>query len=674
MPDASDTKKKLGERLIEAGLITQDGLQQALELQKRFGGRLGDCLVELRHISEQALLRFLATEYRTRYVAAEKLSKVKIPQDVLDKIPVRMAEQQALIPLMIDGDRRIISIVMAEPQNLQVIEEVRLVTDMAEVYAYIGLRSAIQAAIKKHYYGDPTAFAILESGTGVRQDVAPLVDYYEHAQGTDSKSFSVTQLNRLPTETNPRMRPSTDPRGRATGITGLSPTSVRQSIDELHRASVMSDNDFVETLHIMVGLLEMRRKEFKGHSSSVARGVRTISMRLGLPSREVNYNTIAAYLHDLGKRSDRHLTLLSIRAGDDWKVEAKRYYRTPIKLFETVHLPVQVNQILAHLYEAYDGTGLPEQRAGDAIPSGSRIIAVIDAFEDLHRNPQNFLKKTLPKDEALNVLGQHSGSLFDPKVMEAMRLLHSGDLLRQRLLADTRTVLYLDPDESGAALLLEKLSQKGVSARYARSAEAALDILREGDIDLIVSEVNLGTEDGFLFATSLRQVPELSAIPLVFVTSRSEPTAIERGLAVGAVDYIVKPYMPEVVAGKIRKVIDERASQAPGRPVHGSFDEMALADVIRTIGQAKRSGQLAIPTAGKTAEIYFDRGRVVHAIHGHVKGELALMELLDTDQGEFHLDPNYLILEHLIDRDAEVLLREHATRKARGAAKPAAGA
>src|SRR3954470_5436969 len=174
--------KRLGEQLVEAGLVSVEAIDSALQQQKITGHRLGDCLLELGLIQEVALLRFLAAEFKTRFVSAEKLAKAKIPPEVLDKVPVRMCEAQAFLPLALDPERKILSIVMAEPQNLALVKEVTLITEMDEVFAYVGVRSAILAGIKKHYYGDHTAFAALESGgvQALRSDVAGMQRAYEN--------------------------------------------------------------------------------------------------------------------------------------------------------------------------------------------------------------------------------------------------------------------------------------------------------------------------------------------------------------------------------------------------------------------------------------------------------------------------------------------------------------
>ena len=77
-------------------------------------------------------------------------------------------------------------------------------------------------------------------------------------------------------------------------------------------AADLSDDqkkELQKTLNILIGLMEMNRKEFRGHSAQVARQSTLIGRRIGLPPRDVAHISIASYLHDLGKRPDKHFTL-----------------------------------------------------------------------------------------------------------------------------------------------------------------------------------------------------------------------------------------------------------------------------------------------------------------------------------------------------------------------------
>ena len=84
---------KLGDRLVAAGLVTREAVQQALEQQRLTGHRLGDSLVEMGLLGESVLLRFLASELKTRYVSAEKLARAQIPSELLDRVPVLPPER-----------------------------------------------------------------------------------------------------------------------------------------------------------------------------------------------------------------------------------------------------------------------------------------------------------------------------------------------------------------------------------------------------------------------------------------------------------------------------------------------------------------------------------------------------------------------------------------------------
>ena len=657
--------KKLGERLIEAGLITRDALLKALELQRSTPAvRLGDCLLSQRAITEQALLRFLATEFQTRYVSADKLAKVKVPTDVLDRVPVRMAESAGIIPIMYEAERKIMSIVMAEPQNVALITELKIVGGLSDVFVFIGTLGAINAAIKKHYYGDHTAFEMLDAAPP--QAPAPEFTETTPPPRTDSKSAPAEALRY---ETSPRARAESIQKAASGTNVGASATSIRAAVDMVQRSSVMSDNDFVETLNVMVGLIELRRKDaFRSHSAAVAKHSRTIAQRMGLGHREVNHITIAAYLHDLGKRHDRHMTLLSANANAEWKADAKRYYKAPVKLFETVHLPVEVNSILAQLYEAFDGSGTPQGVKGEAIPAGARIISAVDSFEDLTKNAQNVFSEAYAKEKALDMLQDAAGTLFDPSVVDLMRQIHTGGILRARLLSEGRQAMICHADEGMRTDIRDALAKLGMSANVAISSEGLLDAIKHGEVDLVITDAKTKPDDACAVTAMMRQEPATCGLPVIFLTDDAdERTLRDRVEGLRPAEILQSSVDPDVIAARAKVMLDLRiASGAPGRVVSGLIDEMSLEELLKTIASAQRSGRLTLRGAGAKGEIYIDKGRVVHVLSGAAKGEAAFDAIASFVDGDFSLDPNFLVLEQEIDKDVDVLLKESSQRRKRG--------
>jgi response regulator RpfG family c-di-GMP phosphodiesterase len=665
---------RLGERLVQAGLVTTSAVSQALELQKRAGGRLGDCLVELRLISEQALLRFLAAELNTRYVSAEKLAKVRVEPDVLDRVPVRMAEKVGLLPIAYDAQKRILSVVMAEPQNTETLEELKVVARADQIVHFIALLSSVTAGIKKFYYGDPSAFALIEaSAAQQKKDLGGMGEAFEQSR-PGTRQVQTQELPASGTYSGPGPNPSSIARmaqdGRSisqVSTPGGAPTSVRRAMDAIRRASVMSDNDYIETLNVLVGLLELQGAQ-RGHSARIAKQSRAVGQRLGLSHRELSYLTIAAYLHELGKGTP-HTTVLSAATSEPHKAAARRDLRTPVKLFESVHLPSQVSTILMQSYEAFDGSGLPQGVKGQDIAMGARILAAVDSYEDLLANPDNLAGGLLPKGDALRLLTAQSGKLFDPMVLEVLRQVGTGEILRQRIIAEGHQVLLAEPDEASRVVLTRALSRAGLSVTAVSNSELALHHATVGDADLVIAAISLQPDDAFVLTAELRSEPLTAGMPVLLLADTDEPSVRDRAAQLGVAGILLKPIDEEQLAQTAKKLLEERlASGAPHRPVLGSIEELALPDLLRILAGSQRSGQVVVSADEGKGELYLEQGRLVHAVCGPLKGREALRKVVGFRAGDFRIDPNNLIHEQQIDLDVEVALREAVARPSSSAA------
>jgi len=159
-----EPKLRLGEQLLAAGLITEDGLREALAEQKVEGGYLADRLVELGLCDERALLRFLAEISGAKYITVDTLAKATLPADALEKIPARHAELLCVLPLAFDGKDSVLTLAVPELEQ-GLFEQVRLAAGVAKVQPIVALRATIRAGIRRFYYADHYAFATLDHGT-----------------------------------------------------------------------------------------------------------------------------------------------------------------------------------------------------------------------------------------------------------------------------------------------------------------------------------------------------------------------------------------------------------------------------------------------------------------------------------------------------------------------------
>ena len=144
-------KKKLGEMLVEKGLIDEMQLQSAIGKQKQWGGRLGANLVKLGYIGEITLLKFLSSQLK--FPCAD-LSKIMITDKIYSIISIEVAKQHHVIPLdlkEIEG-KKVLFLAMSEPTNFVAIDEIAFLTNH-NVKPVIATNSQIHSAIKKYYEG-----------------------------------------------------------------------------------------------------------------------------------------------------------------------------------------------------------------------------------------------------------------------------------------------------------------------------------------------------------------------------------------------------------------------------------------------------------------------------------------------------------------------------------------
>ena len=90
------------------------------------------------------------------------------------------------------------------------------------------------------------------------------------------------------------------------------------------------------------------------------------------------------------------------------------------------------------------------------------------------------------------------------------------------------------------------------------SAEAALDYLREGTCDIVVSDVMMGGMDGNELCRRLKENADTAWLPVILLTAKVGKDFMIKGLDKGADDYIAKPFDTDILAKKIRNVIDNR--------------------------------------------------------------------------------------------------------------------
>jgi response regulator RpfG family c-di-GMP phosphodiesterase len=419
-------------------------------------------------------------------------------------------------------------------------------------------------------------------------------------------------------------------------------------------------HDYLETLNVMVALLESERGELRNHSVQVARICRRLCERLGLKQEESDAIIMAAYLHDVGKISALHLTALNVAEYDAHRQQARKSYMTPVRIFESVRLPAEVSPILSHLYERFDGQGFPDRLSGKEICLGARLIAIVETYADLIGHNGNPFRTKLSAQEAWDVLAKYKGKVFDPGLVDVFKLVVLGDDLRAKLLADNRRALLIDPDAEETTVLELRLAEHGFEVTIARNSIDAENELA-ADFDVVISEVDIKPLNGFELLKKMRAAGQ--EVPFVFHSKNAEGDSVQRGFDLGADDFITKPASPDLVALKVTRVLGgaKRQKRKTGG-VSGSLTEMALPDVVQILFHGRKSGKLTVTADGKKGEILFGEGMIFDAVFGEHAHEEAFYVMLRLRDGDFELDPNFRPTEQVIKVSPESLLLEGMRR------------
>jgi len=145
MPLRKILNKQLGELLVERGIINDQQLEKALNVQKEKGGLIGEVLVDLGFVKEEDIAQSLTAQYGFPYLP---LSNYDVNPEIINIVPGRVARQYLLVPIDKIGNN--LTLAMSNPLNVQAIEDIELLSGCS-VQTFVSTSSDIKKAIEKYY-------------------------------------------------------------------------------------------------------------------------------------------------------------------------------------------------------------------------------------------------------------------------------------------------------------------------------------------------------------------------------------------------------------------------------------------------------------------------------------------------------------------------------------------
>ena len=212
---------------------------------------------------------------------------------------------------------------------------------------------------------------------------------------------------------------------------------VAERTAELDQALEEIENSYRMTLKALVQALETRDSETHGHSERVVTFSLRLGYELGLEKDALRELELGALLHDIGKIGvpDAILHKPASLSKREW-AKMKLHPLHGQTILRNIKFLEGAARIVAQHHEKWDGSGYPIGLRGEDIELGARIFSVVDAFDAIVSN--RVYRSGQSYEAALEEIEKHSGTQFDPVVVEAFKRVPSEDweTLRERSLAE----------------------------------------------------------------------------------------------------------------------------------------------------------------------------------------------------------------------------------------------
>jgi response regulator RpfG family c-di-GMP phosphodiesterase len=201
--------------------------------------------------------------------------------------------------------------------------------------------------------------------------------------------------------------------------------------EKLKLANQRQRHIFVDVIEMINLIIEDTTGNSEGHVKRVASHCRILAQRLGLEKNQVTQVYLAGLMHEIGKVSLSDELARSIENKLSRNELAKKQYHAVkgAEILQTLPNLRVIAQAVAHQYERFDGTGVPDHLVGEAIPLASRILTVVNEYDKLLLG--RISEEKLSQQQAIENLKAGKNRLFDPNIVDAYIKLLGNEALKE---------------------------------------------------------------------------------------------------------------------------------------------------------------------------------------------------------------------------------------------------
>ena len=193
---------------------------------------------------------------------------------------------------------------------------------------------------------------------------------------------------------------------------------VQERTEEMRNLYRRLQDTFVSTVKALARALDARDHYTHSHSQNVSKYAVIMAKEMRLADKEIEEIKNASELHDLGKIGvhDYILAKPGELTPQEWE-EVKLHSLKSVEILQPLGFLEGVIDLIRQHHERYDGTGYPDGLKAEQIKLGARIMAVADTY-DAMTSARPYREKAHTKQETIEEIKKHSGTQFDPKVVE----------------------------------------------------------------------------------------------------------------------------------------------------------------------------------------------------------------------------------------------------------------
>jgi len=669
-------KFRLDEILIDMGLISEDQIKVALELQKIYGGRFGSLLLHKNFIDEAGLVKALSRQLGCHGVV---LSKLKLDDVVYRMIPQRVALARKVIPFDYDIDNNVLKIACADPSEEGLENELGFFVRGKKIELFVAADIALNAALSKYYLGREISFQ-----DSIKFEIPPEI-FEQKKVKLKEKSMADIRISKYEKavlivtddkKTAPLLKNIfdndkyevviTDSARNAIGMLDqmhfhslfVKDTIPGNYIDLIERvrkkspatlvryyeniSSLLINEDEIKSeaelltknLELFTSLLSSKTEQQNNHSGQVGQYVEKLCRELKIPEKDCLLITTAAYVHDISRYYYE-----TQKIGQDRQEIAQS-----IKLLASINYSPVILEILRSVY--IDLKGKYTKRMPIEVLGGN-ILTIADLFCELI--PQTG-RLSFDKFETIKEkLNSMSGKLFLPEVLDAFTNMIQNEILDYHS-GDSSQVLVFAEDISISQPITNRLKNEGFRTITLDTKDKLIELFERSQPDIMVL-VEPGTPDKILNFVDYLEKHNVSydRIPTFLLTEAVCVPRLTNLLERGIEDIIPIAENNEMLITKIKKLevqINHRRNQSLGGAGNsgaiGNIKDINLIDLIQAMGPSLKTAKIVVKTIeAQSGEliIYLKKGQICYAKLDDIEGVEAIYEGLSWKDGIWRSEP-----------------------------------